>query len=199
VAPVFGEILNLDSSKPETTLLDTERVQAVYSEHALALERFLIGVLRDETAAADALQTTFTRLIEKGHLVQQQDSMKSWLFRVAFNEAMLIRRKESTSKKHAENVAWKFQEQLGADRGVDHRLSQSVHHAIQQEDIKRVRDALHQLPQPQRVVVKKRIYEGLKFREIADELNVPLGTVLARMQAGLKKLKPILKPTDDLT
>lgn len=199
MAPVFGELLNLDSSKPEPPLLGTERVQAIYSEHCLALERFLVGVLRDEAAAADALQTTFTRLIEKGHLVQQQDSMQSWLFRVAFNEAMLIRRKETTSKKHAENVAWKFQGQLGADRGVDHRLSQSVHHAIQQEDIKQVRAALNQLPLPQRVVVKKRIYEGLKFREIADELNVPLGTVLARMQAGLKKLKPILKPTDDQT
>jgi len=165
----------------------------------VALERFLIGVLRDEAAAADALQTTFIRLLEKGHLVQQQDSMKSWLFRVAFNEAMLIRRKDTTSKKHAENVAWKLQGQLGADRGVDHRLSQSVHHAIQQEDIKQVRAALKQLPLAQREVVKKRIYEGLKFREIADELDVPLGTVLARMQAGLKKLKPILKPTDDPT
>ncbi len=193
----FGDFLNLDSSKPEPPRLDTERVQAIYSEHCLALERFLIGVLRDEAAAADALQTTFTRLIEKGHLVQQQDSMKSWLFRVAFNEAMLIRRKETTSKKHAENVAWKFQGQLGADRGADHRLSQSVHHAIQQEDIKQVRAALDQLPLPQREVVKKRIYEGLKFREIADDLNVPLGTVLARMQAGLKKLKPLLKSTDD--
>lgn len=195
----FGDFLNLDSSKPEPPRLDTERVQAIYSEHCLALERFLIGVLRDEAAAADALQTTFTRLIEKGHLVQQQDSMKSWLFRVAFNEAMLIRRKETTSKKHAENVAWKFHGQLGADRGADHRLSQSVHHAIQQEDIKQVRAALNQLPLPQREVVKKRIYEGLKFREIADDLNVPLGTVLARMQAGLKKLKPLLKSTDDHT
>lgn len=198
-APVFGELLNLDSSKPEPPLLDNERVQAVYLEHCVALERFLIGVLRDEAAAADALQTTFIRLLEKGHLVQQQDSMKSWLFRVAFNEAMLIRRKDTTSKKHAENVAWKLQGQLGADRGVDHRLSQSVHHAIQQEDIKQVRAALKQLPLAQREVVKKRIYEGLKFREIADELDVPLGTVLARMQAGLKKLKPILKPTDDPT
>ena len=195
----FGDFLNLDSSKPEPPRLDTERVQAIYSEHCLALERFLIGVLRDEAAAADALQTTFTRLIEKGHLVQQQDSMKSWLFRVAFNEAMLIRRKETTSKKHAENVAWKFHGQLGVDRGADHRLSQSVHHAIQQEDIKQVRAALDQLPLPQREVVKKRIYEGLKFREIADDLNVPLGTVLARMQAGLKKLKPLLKSTDDHT
>ncbi|MFT5301294.1 MAG: RNA polymerase sigma factor (sigma-70 family) [Mariniblastus sp.] len=177
--------------------MDHDKVLEVYSDHQPALERFLIGVLRDETAAADALQTTFERLLEKGHTVQQQDSLKSWLFRVAFNEAMLIRRKESISRRHAENVAWKFQGLGGADRGIDDRLSQSVHHAIQQEDIKRVRKALKQLPDAQREVVHKRIYEGLKFREIAEQLDVPLGTVLARMQAGLKKLKPILKSIDE--
>ena len=87
--------------------------------------------------------------------------------------------------------------QYGADKGIDQRLSQSVHHAIQQEDIERVREALMRLPASQREVVQKRIYEGLKFREIADELDVPLGTVLARMQAALKKLKPILTSIDE--
>jgi RNA polymerase sigma factor (sigma-70 family) len=177
--------------------MDPDHVKAVYEEHRVALERFLIGVLRDEAAAADALQTTFIRLLEKGHLVQQQDSLKSWLFRVAFNEAMLIRRRHSIVRKHAENVAWKFQVQSSADRGSDERLSQSVHFAIREEDKQRVLRALQKLPDTQRVVVEKRIYEGLKFREIADELDVPLGTVLARMQAGLKKLKPILKPEDE--
>jgi RNA polymerase sigma-70 factor (ECF subfamily) len=86
----------------------------------------------------------------------------------------------------------------GADKGTDKRLSQSVHHAIRQEDILQVQTALKRLPELQRIVVEKRIYEGLKFREIADELDVPLGTVLARMQAGLKKLKPILKNTSDI-
>ncbi len=183
------EHLNSDSSEPNQSAMDPDEVQAVYLEHRLVLERFLIGVLRDEAAAADALQTTFSRLLEKGHLVQQQDSLKSWLFRVAFNEAMLIRRRESISRKHAENVAWKVQGQSGTDQ----RLSQSVHYAIQQEDVIRVREALMRLPESQREVVEKRIYQGLKFREIADELDVPLGTVLARMQAALKKLKPILK------
>ncbi len=177
--------------------MDRDKVLEVYEIHQVALRRFLIGILRDEAAAADALQTTFERLLEKGHTVQQEDSLKSWLFRVAFNEAMLIRRKDSISRKHAENVAWKFQVQSGADKGADDRISQSVHYAIQQEDIQRVREALKKLPELQRVVVHKRIYEGLKFREIADELDVPLGTVLARMQAGLRKLKPILKPFDD--
>lgn len=193
----FGANLNSDTPQPDPPPIDRSKVEAVYELHVEALERFLLGVLRNEAAAADALQTTFIRLLEKGHLVQQEDSLKSWLFRVAFNEAMLIRRKESIGRKHAENVAWKYQVQAGADKGVDERVSQSVHHAILQEDIEQVRTALQRLPDSQRIVVEKRIYEGLKFREIADQLDVPLGTVLARMQAGLKKLKPILKNNSD--
>ena len=173
--------------------MDPDQVRAVYEDHKIALERFLMGVLRDESAAADVLQTTLIRLLEKGHLVQQQDLLKSWLFRVAFNEAMLIRRRDSIVRKHAEMVAWKIQVQSSADRGSDERLSQSVHYAIQEEEKQRVVGALQRLSDAQRVVVEKRIYEGLKFREIADQLDVPLGTVLARMQAGLKKLKTMLQ------
>ena len=180
-----------DSSNPNS--IDRSNVQSVYDQHAASLQRFLLGILRDEATTADALQTTFIRLLEKGHLVNQQDSIKSWLFRVAFNEAMLIRRRESIGRKHAEGVAWRFQQHAGPDKGNDERLSQSVHYAIQQEDIQQVQAALKRLPDAQRIVVEKRIYEGLKFREIADQLDEPLGTVLARMQAGLKKLKPILR------
>ena len=186
-----------DSSKLTPQLFDAAKAELVYQEHSVGLSRFLLGLLRNEAAAADALQTTFIRLLEKGHTVQQQDSLKSWLFRVAYNEAMLIRRKVSISRKHAENVAWKVKSLGSADRGTDDRLSQSVHFAIQQEDIQQVREALTRLPEAQRTVVEMRIYEGLKFREIAEQLDEPLGTVLARMQAGLKKLKPILKPPGD--
>lgn len=191
-APVLVKNLDSETSNPEPPPIDRAKVEAVYELHVSSLERFLLGVLRNEAAAADALQTTFIRLLEKGHLVQQEGSIKAWLFRVAFNEAMLIRRRESIGRKHAESIAWKLELRASADKGNDERISQSVHHAIQQEDIQQVREALQRLPEPQRIVVEKRIYEGLKFREIADELDVPLGTVLARMQAGLKKLKPIL-------
>ena len=182
--------MNPDTSNPKP--LDPSQVQAVYDHHCVALERFLLGVLRHESAAADALQSTFIKLMEKGHLVTQQESMKSWLFRVAFNEAMLIKRKRSVRQKHAEAVAWKTKLSAGADKGADPRVSQSLHFVLQQENVERVQQALQQLPKNQRVVVEKRIYEGLKFREISEQLDVPLGTVLARMQASLKKLKPLL-------
>ena len=184
------KILNSETSKPKP--LEPDQVQAIYDQFVASLERFLLGVLRDDAAAADALQTTFIKLMEKGHLVQQKDSMRSWLFRVAFNEAMLIKRRASVGRKHAQGIAWKSELTKGADKGVDPRLSQSVHYAIQQEEIAHVREALLRLPEVQRTVVELRIYEGLKFREIAEKLDEPLGTVLARMQAGLKKLKPIL-------
>ena len=186
-----------DSSKPNPQLFDPAKAELVYQEHSVGLSRFLLGLLRNEAAAADVLQTTFIRLLEKGHTVEQQGSLKSWLFRVAYNEAMLIKRKVSTSRKHAEKVAWKVESLGSAARGTDDRLSQSVHFAIQQEEVQQVREALKRLPEAQRVVVEMRIYEGLKFREIADQLDEPLGTVLARMQAGLKKLKPILQPPQD--
>jgi RNA polymerase sigma-70 factor (ECF subfamily) len=172
--------------------MDRRKVQAVYEEYAEGLQRFLLGVLKDESAAADALQSTFIKLIQKGHSVQRQTSIKSWLFRVAFNEAMLIRRREAIGRKHVEGVAWKLNLRRDEEGQENLQLGPSVDYVIRQEDIRLVRQAIDSLPESQQQVVRKRIYEGRKFREIAEELNVPLGTVLARMQASLRKLKPIL-------
>jgi len=65
--------------------------------------------------------------------------------------------------------------------------------ALKNEQAEQVRAAIESLSADQQTVVRKRIYEGLKFREIAEELDVPLGTILARMQAALKKLKPFFE------
>lgn len=182
--------LSKDSTESDEQLLASSEVGEAYSEHAVGLERFLLGILKDDAATADALQATFIKLMEKGHSVQKQSSLKSWLFRVAFNEAMLIRRKQAIGRKHSEAIAWKQESRL--QEGIGGKLGQPVKSLLQQEEIELVRAALSELSDVQREVVEKRIYEGLKFREIADELDVPLGTVLARMQSSLKKLKPIL-------
>ncbi len=183
--------MTVNPSGPHQPSLDSERVQAAYQKYADDLRRFLLGVLRNETAAADALQSTFIKLMEKGHSVRQLDSLKSWLFQVAFNEAMLIRRREGISRKHAERVAWRLKMRADADE-VNPQIGQALSQIIRDEDVAMVRSALAELTEAQRVVVKKRIYEELKFREIAEQLDVPLGTVLARMQSGLKKLKSVL-------
>ena len=82
--------MNSDSSKSAFT---PEQIQDLYNEHVAALTTFLVGILRDDATAADVLQTTFTKLLEKGYTIQQASSAKAWLFRVAFNEAMVVKRK----------------------------------------------------------------------------------------------------------
>lgn len=170
-----------DSSK-EGFSVDIEQTFALF---ARPLENFLIGILKNSTEANDALQATFVKLLEKGDTILLKSALKSWLFRVAYNEAMLIKRKDGVAKKHLEKIVWSIRPESETGRQpFDGILAEERKHQIQH--------ALQQLSAVQQEVVRKRIYEGLKFREIAEQLDLPLGTVLARMHASLKKLKTVL-------
>ena len=179
----------MDDSRQLVSELSTEQIEAVYQEHAFALERFLIGVLRDTELVGDVMQSTFVVLMEKGSSVKQMSAVKSWLFRVAYNEAMLVKRRQSVSRKHKERVAWR-------NTMTQTPAVQTVSLLMDQERVEMVQRALEKLSEDQQLVVRKRIFEGLKFREIADELGIPLGTVLARMHSSLKKLKPFFDIED---
>jgi len=159
-------------------------VDQAFEQFAKPLENFLIGILKNGAEANDALQATFVKLMEKGDTILQQSALKSWLFRVAYNEAMLIKRKDGVTRKHIEKLAWHVTPQAESDQPADRMLDQERKQLVTQ--------ALDQLSAVQQEVVRKRIYEGLKFREIAEQLDLPLGTVLARMHASLKKLKIVL-------
>jgi RNA polymerase sigma-70 factor (ECF subfamily) len=165
-------------SDAEASRLDTAVVAALFAEHENELRAFLLGVLRDRQAASDVLQTTFAKLTERGHEVRQE-SRKAWLFRVAFNEALLLKRKQAVSDKVLRKAAWTRPEVAGP---ADER-------AVRSEDAERVREALNELPAEQRDVVRMKIYEEKTFAVIAAELKIPLGTALARMRAGLEKLR----------
>ncbi len=161
--------------------LDPAVIAALHQEYAEELRYFLTGVLHDGELAADVLQNTFSKAMEHGHAVQQP-SLKSWLFRVAYNEAMLIRRRASIGERVNRAVA---ESAPKTDSPPDVRL-----HRV--EMVLAVRAALERLPAEQQQVVRMRIYEQKKFCDIADELNVPLGTVLSRMQLAQKKLRIFL-------
>ena len=65
--------------------IDPAIVAAFFEEHSRELKRFLVGVLRDDQLANDAVQAAFTKMVERGHETKEE-SRKAWLFRVAYNE-----------------------------------------------------------------------------------------------------------------
>lgn len=158
--------------------LDSAVVASLYVDHGDELRRFLIGLMRDPQLAADVLQATFAKLVERGHETQEA-TRKAWLFRVAYHEAMALRRRQSVGDRVYRNVA----QQASAPAGpADEPL-------VRLEAVEAVRTALEQLPPEQRQVVRMRMYEEKTFAVIAEELNIPLGTALGRMRSALIKLK----------
>jgi RNA polymerase sigma-70 factor (ECF subfamily) len=158
--------------------IDPAVVAELYAKHQAELRSFLVGVLRDSHLANDALQATFAKAVEVGHTAVRE-SLKGWLFRVALNEALAIRRRQQTRDRVLQQAAWSRP-----------RASESpVETAARSETVDIVRAALDELPPEQRQVVCMRIYEEKTFAKIAEELALPLGTVLSRMQLAIRKLR----------
>jgi len=166
--------------------LEPSIVAALYLDHGEELRRFLVGLVRDPALAADVLQTTFARLVERGHETRQE-TRKAWLFRVAYHEAMAIRRREAVGDKVVRQVAWQSN---GDWSTIDDRL-------VRFETVEIIRDELASLRPEERQVVRMRIYEDKTFAVIAKELQIPLGTALGRMRTALMKLRERLKRKDD--
>lgn len=171
---------------PETTeLLSAQVVQDLYQAHGEELLRFLRGILRDDASAGDCLQITFTKLLQKGHETKTE-SRRAWLFRVAYQEAMLAKRKKTTTERVLEKAAWSRDDR---NESRTHLPSDSL---VKNESAEAIRAALAELPQEQQTIVRMRIYEDKTFAVIAEELNIPLGTALGRMRNALIRLRGAL-------
>jgi RNA polymerase sigma-70 factor (ECF subfamily) len=167
-----------DSAATDSTVLDSAAIAALHRRHADELRYFILGVVRDHDLTAEVVQTAFTRAIELGHTVKQE-SLKAWLFRVAYNEALAVRRRQAVGERAMRFLADQPQDgESGPEAGL-----------VQGETVAAVRAALESLPVEQRQVVALRIYEQKRFAEIAKELSLPLGTVLSRMHLALSKLR----------
>ena len=157
--------------------IDPAEVGRWFRQYGGPLRSFLLGVTSDPEAAEEALQATFTRAMEAGHTARA-DTLKGWLFRVAYNEAMLAGRKRQRRDRGLKRLA----EMPRSETATPEEL------ASLDESMRGVRELIAELPAEQQVVVRKRIYEDKTFKVISEEVGAPLGTVLTRMRAALAKL-----------
>ena len=167
--------------------LEPAVVAAWYSAYRDRLKAFLYGVLRDSHLVDEALQGTFTQAVSHGSDVAE-GAVEAWLFRVAYNEAMQLRRRQGVDARSLEK--------LSRIQSVSQALTpESL--SLKQEQVDEVRGALESLPEEQREVVRLRVYQDLTFREIADRLQIPLGTALTRMRLAKQKLHRVLRDGHD--
>ena len=180
--PAIGLIAedSADASEVSGERLSVEAVQKLYEIHFRELLAFLTGVLRSGDAAEEVAQATFRRLLEVGHAART-GTIKGWLFKVGFHEAMAFRRRQAVQGRAIQEYTVRREMAL---------CQPSTHdELVLREDAMRLKELLAELPLDQQHVVRQRMYEDKTFAVIADELNVPLGTVLTRMRLAMAKLQ----------
>ena len=157
--------------------IDPAEVGRWFDQYGGPLRSFLLGVTSDPEAAEEALQATFAKAMEAGHTARAE-TLKGWLFRVAYNEAMLAGRKRQRQDRGLKRLAETPRPETATPEDL----------ASLDESIRVVRELIDELPAEQQAVVRKRIYEDKTFKVIAEEVGAPLGTVLTRMRSALAKL-----------
>lgn len=136
----------------------------------------------DAFLAEDAAQEAFLRAWLHLPSYHPQSPLRHWLYRIAVNAALDILRKRSESR--LEEEEWQIVGDLAASPEAL---------AIANEDASRVQRAIASLPEAARSVLVLREYGGLSYQEIALVLDIPLGTVMSRLNYARNRLRELLE------
>jgi RNA polymerase sigma-70 factor (ECF subfamily) len=147
-------------------------------QHSTPVYRFCLRMLGNEEDARDAAQDTMVKVLRNLERYRSEWRFSTWVFGIARNTCIdeHRRRKRRRATSEVEVV----------DKGPSpFELTQQDHQASQ------LREALDQLPPMYREVLLLYHFEQLKYREIADLLELPLGTVMNRIFRARQRLRTI--------
>ena len=165
---------------------DAEALGALMARHQAAVYGYLLRLTGRRDAADDLFQEVFLKLVKNPGAYGEREKFRAWLFAVARNAAMDFFRRESRRGEVA-------LEGDGENPGpADFLVSAEPGpaEAFYGKALGETIDAaLASLSEDQREVFYLRHYSELSFREIAELLKVPIGTVLARMSRAAAKLR----------
>jgi RNA polymerase sigma-70 factor (ECF subfamily) len=154
------------------------------------LYNYLRRFLGSQVLAEDAFQATFIQVHLKCHLYDAERKVRPWLYTVATNQAIDIQRRNRRHRLVSLDRPNRVQhDELGSL--VDVLASREVDpgDGFEQGERKEwVLEAVAALPEQLRSAVRLVYFRGLKYREAADELSVPVGTVKSRLHAAVKRL-----------
>ena len=129
--------------------------------------------------AEDAAQETFIRAWTNLSRYRPRSPFRNWVYRIATNAALDMMRREH------ETVDFETLALPNPGDGPETVL-------LAEEREERVRKAVLALPEASRVVLVLREYEGLSYRDIADALRIPIGTVMSRLNYARNRLRQLL-------
>lgn len=175
--------------KPEENLLfekvkkgDIKVFEALFHHFYGFLCEYASKILYDRDAAEEIVQDLFVEIWEKREKLSIETSLKSYLFQSVKNRCLNVIQHQKIKTKYAEKLI------------SDTDPSVSVDEVYVEFDLaEKIEAAIRSLPEKRREIFRLSREEGLKYREIAEKLNVSVKTVETQMSLAIKTLREKLK------
>jgi RNA polymerase sigma-70 factor (ECF subfamily) len=165
---------------------DLTAFEALMRRHNRRLFRVTRGILRDPSAAEDAVQETYLRAFTKLASYKPTGRFSSWLTRVALNEALMMRRRERGDTVSLDEIGDEAVMPIDTSNAEPPTAEQFVEAAHARALLEHAIDAL---PENFRMVFVLRVVEGLDVRETAECLELNSSTVRTRLFRAQRQLR----------
>jgi RNA polymerase sigma-70 factor (ECF subfamily) len=166
-----------------------DAIGVLYDRYSGAVFAFAVRILGDRAVAEELLQEVFFRCWKQARAYsEQRGSFITWLLSITHNMAIdeLRRRGRRPQRADAADPVLLLANVRDMDPSVEDRALMT---ALRDQ----IGEAMRSLPAAQRDTITLAYFEGLTQREIAEELQEPLGTVKTRMRLGMRKLREYLE------
>jgi len=162
----------------------------IFSFFAPRVKSYALRQMGNDALAMELVQDTMANVWQKAHLFDQaKGSPSTWIFTIARNIRFdLLRKQQNRKEDICSEDLWPVLFEQTADSNQPDLDEQTT--------LQEIGELLDKLPPKQQVVIEAIYLSGKSQQEVADELEIPLGTVKSRTRLALQRLKELLKHHD---
>jgi RNA polymerase sigma-70 factor (ECF subfamily) len=171
---------------------EQEAYRELMNRHKSAIFHIILKIVRDNEVAADLVQDTFMKAFMSLSSYRSEFRFSTWLYRIGANCAIDHLRKQRIKTLSLNAPTDSGDGRLEFDIPDESRNPEKD--LVNREQRVSINDAIDSLPDKYRTVINYRHRDNKSYEEIAEALNIPIGTVKARIFRARELLKKKLRP-----